>query len=539
MKTIALWACAVLAAAACAKTSGDKNKNEDKGSTTATDVPAKHRPRGPQVPPPDGVGTIPADADKTPMGVAYRKKARKGESTERPGPNDTVTLSYTSWKPDGATLFTNVGKRPQKMSLSTTGPGWREVMQLMTVGETWVVFMTPQLAFGDKAARAPKEIQTYEVELIEIERAPAVPDDVAAVPADATRTDSGLAYKLLAKGKPGPKPRYYDEVEFHFTGWTTDGLMVDSSVVRHRPRKSVLFREMDGWNQGIQTMTIGEKKRFWVPEPLTRTSKWTPQGMLVYDIELLAVTRNQKPWPTPADVAAPPTNAEKTRSGIAYVVLQKGSGDKHPADGDMVEVNYSGWTTDGRLFDTSVLDGKPATIPVGRVIPGWNEAMMRMVTGEKTRFWIPDHLGYKGRPGPQGTLVFDIELVAIKEKPRPPPTPADVAAPPADAKKTADGVFYKVLTPGTGKVHPKPTDNVIAHYTGWTTDGKMFDTSVTKARPSTFGLDGVIKGWTSGIQTMVVGQKNRFWIPAELAYKDKPRRPQGMLVFDVELLAIK
>ena len=66
--------------------------------------------------------------------------------------------------------------------------------------------------------------------------------------------------------------------------------------------------------------------------------------------------------------------------------------------------------------------------------------------------------------------------------------PADVKAAPADAKKTASGLAYKVLTQGTGGRHPKATSQVTVHYTGWTTDGKMFDSSVVRGEPATFGL---------------------------------------------------
>ena len=67
------------------------------------------------------------------------------------------------------------------------------------------------------------------------------------------------------------------------------------------------------------------------------------------------------------------------------------------------------------------------------------------------------------------------------------------------------------------------------HYTGWTTDGKMFDSSVARGEPATFPLNGVIKGWTEGVQLMVVGEKTRFWIPGNLAYGDTPapRRAAG------------
>lgn len=118
------------------------------------------------------------------------------------------------------------------------------------------------------------------------------------------------------------------------------------------------------------------------------------------------------------------------------------------------------------------------------------------------------------------------------------PAPPDVAAPPADAVRTPTGLVSKVLSPGTGTRHPRPNSQVVVHYTGWTTDGKMFDSSVTSGQPATMSLDGVIAGWTEGVQMMVVGEKRRFWIPAKLAYEGKDG-PQGMLVFDIELIRIE
>src|SRR5437667_11251848 len=118
------------------------------------------------------------------------------------------------------------------------------------------------------------------------------------------------------------------------------------------------------------------------------------------------------------------------------------------------------------------------------------------------------------------------------------PPPPDVAAPAKDAKKTPSGLATKVLQPGTGKNHPKADDLVTVHYTGWTTDGKMFDSSVVRGAPSTFPLNGVIPGWTEGLQLMVEGEKARFWIPETLAYKGQSP-PYGLLVFDVELIKIE
>ncbi len=118
------------------------------------------------------------------------------------------------------------------------------------------------------------------------------------------------------------------------------------------------------------------------------------------------------------------------------------------------------------------------------------------------------------------------------------PPPPDVASPPADAQRTGSNMAYKILRPGKGTRHPRPNSEVTVHYTGWTTDGKTFDSSVSRGEPSTFRLDGVIEGWTEGVQMMVEGEKRRFWIPGRLAYDGAPGKPQGTLVFDIELIRI-
>ena len=242
------------------------------------------------------------------------------------------------------------------------------------------------------------------------------------------------------------------------------------------------------------------------------------------------------PYIAPPDVAAPPADAVKTPSGLYTKVITPGTGQQHPQAEDYVTVKYTGWTTNGRMFDSSYARAKDAPFQLTRVMPGLSEAVQLMVVGEKRRAWIPETLAYKGREGkPQGMLVFDVELLSIKAMPK---TPADVAAPPKDAKKTASGLAWKVLKKGTGTVNPTAASYVQVHYSGWTTDGKMFDSSVMRGQPISFPLNGVIPGWTEGVQLMVVGDKARFWIPEELAYKGRPNRPQGMLVFDIELLEV-
>jgi peptidylprolyl isomerase len=259
---------------------------------------------------------------------------------------------------------------------------------------------------------------------------------------------------------------------------------------------------------------------------------------------LLTVTLapSAKPVPPPDDVAAPPRDAEKTGSGLASKVLRPGKGTAHPAKTDVVTVHYTGWTTDGKSFDSSVSRGKPATFALDKVIPGWTEGVQLMVAGEKRRFWIPEELAYKGKEGrPAGMLVFDVELISFKPKGSvssdPTKAPDDVQRPPEDAQRTASGLSYKVLKSGTGEDHPGKTSSVTVNYSGWTTDGKLFDSSYARHEPATFPLNRVIPGWTEGLQLMVEGEKRRLWIPESLAYAGQGP-VSGDLVFDVELIKI-
>ncbi|PLW69346.1 FKBP-type peptidyl-prolyl cis-trans isomerase [Pseudohalioglobus lutimaris] len=111
-----------------------------------------------------------------------------------------------------------------------------------------------------------------------------------------------------------------------------------------------------------------------------------------------------------------------------------------------------------------------------------------------------------------------------------------------DGVETTDsGLQYKVLQQGTGHQHPKANDTVKVHYHGTLLDGSVFDSSVERGEPIEFSLHQVIRGWTEGLQLMVVGEKTRLFIPSELAYGDRAAGsigPGSTLIFDVELLEI-
>lgn len=108
---------------------------------------------------------------------------------------------------------------------------------------------------------------------------------------------------------------------------------------------------------------------------------------------------------------------------------------------------------------------------------------------------------------------------------------------------TASGLQYEVVELGNGP-KPKSTDTVNVHYHGTLIDGTVFDSSVTRGIPATFGVHQVIKGWTEALQLMPVGSKYRLYIPQDLAYGAHPHpggaiKPFMALVFDVELLGIE
>ena len=121
------------------------------------------------------------------------------------------------------------------------------------------------------------------------------------------------------------------------------------------------------------------------------------------------------------------------------------------------------------------------------------------------------------------------------------PAPEDVAAIPAGATITKDGIGIRFLQQGDGENFPTLADEITIHYTGWQTDGVMFDSSRLRGEPSTFPLGGLIAGWELSVPLMSRGSRALIWIPGDLAYDNRPDRPdapKGMLVVDIELIDI-
>jgi len=231
-------------------------------------------------------------------------------------------------------------------------------------------------------------------------------------PKEATKTKSGLGMLVLKPGTGKKHPKATDVVRALFTGWTPNGQAFGGA----EPTLLTMAQQPPGWAEALGQMVEGEKRRLWMSAPLAYGN--TPGGPtddLVLDLELVAIPEAPK---APPDVKAPPKDATKLPSGLAYKILQKGSGKDHPSATSRVTMHYTGWTKAGKMFDSSVMRGAPLTISLGQVIPGWTQGVPVMVAGDKMRLWIPAALGYGEKPprptDPAGDLVFDLELLSFR-----------------------------------------------------------------------------------------------------------------------------
>lgn len=371
------------------------------------------------------------------------------------------------------------------------------------------------------------------------------PKDVAAAPADAQVTKSGLKSRVLKKGTGKVMPSAVDTVTVHYTGWDKTGKMFDSSVKRGEPSSFPLNQVIKGWTEGLQLMVEGEKRRFWIPAEAAygeNPGGGRPGGDLTFDVELINIKKAPEMPEVPKDVAAPPKDAEKTESGLASKVLKKGTGTIKPKSTDNVSVHYSGWDAEGRMFDSSVMRGEPTSFPLNQVIKGWTEGVQMMVEGEKRRFWIPAELAYgkvPERPGaPAGDLTFDVELLKVISMPDAPKNLTEI---PEDAMDSDGGVKSIVLKEGKGP-QPKMTDIISVNYTGWSPDGEIIDSSVPLGKPVTLSLAELQErtAFVKALQMLKVGEIRQIWIPVKeiVGENPPPGAPEGMFCYQFELVEI-
>jgi peptidylprolyl isomerase len=222
--------------------------------------------------------------------------------------------------------------------------------------------------------------------------------------------------------------------------------------------------------------------------------------------------------------------------GLEFWDVKEGKGDA-VKPGANLKVHYTGWLTNGEIFDSSVLRKEPIEFGLDGLIKGWQEGIPGMKVGGVRRLKIPPELAYgkkeRAKIPANSTLVFEIELLALENKPMLPDLNAK------EWKKVGDkGLEIWDVKEGEGEA-VKAGAKVTVHYTGWLTSGKEFDSSVG-GQPISFGLNQVIKGWQDGIPGMKPGGVRRLKIPSDLGYgkagagSDIP--PNSVLVFEVQLI---
>lgn len=250
------------------------------------------------------------------------------------------------------------------------------------------------------------------------------------------------------------------------------------------------------------------------------------------------------------------------KSGLYFINIRDGKGPK-PKNGDVLTINFKVMLMDGSVLYDS-WEEEPVQFEFGKRFDtqGLVEGISMMKEGQMAHLIVPSNLafGEYGRQGliePYSTLLYDVEILEIKDQEE---IKKETIRQMAINKKESDaflaknatrdgvvvlpsGLQYKVLESGEGTVSPSASSRVKVHYTGTLIDGTKFDSSVDRGRPSEFGVNGVIAGWTEALQLMKEGDKWQLYIPSDLAYGENPRPggpigPNMALIFDVELLEI-
>jgi FKBP-type peptidyl-prolyl cis-trans isomerase len=253
------------------------------------------------------------------------------------------------------------------------------------------------------------------------------PADVQQPPNDALQTASGIAMTILQSGSGGQHPGGDDCVIVKFTAWRRDGTLQATSGAHGEPALQCVSSMIPGASEAIQLMVPGERRRIWIPSDLAFSAhahhhqeKGLPEEPqpafdVTLDIELVRILMAPK---RPLDLNNPPARAKRMPSGLAIEILKTGTGTTHPGMNSRVILNYTGWSANGLLFESTIMSGHPAAVLVGSALPGWREALPLMVSGEKVRIWVPADLAFGEGPfqatAPAGNLVYDIELVGIQ-----------------------------------------------------------------------------------------------------------------------------
>lgn len=354
---------------------------------------------------------IPKDKDPvtTPSGLKY-SILRPGTGTLHPKMHDEVKVHYTGWLEDGKIFDSSVQRgEPTTFRLGRVIPGWNEGLTKITVGGKIKLTIPSDLAYGDQGnGRIPgKATLIFEVELLGLST---VPDYVEPVPDKQQKTESGLTYQVVTPGK-GDACGKDAAVEIRFAVWNNQKKMQDcSDFYDQKVKLKIGDAPIPFLKEILPLMKRGSKWRVEVP------AKMGGGRAGIWHLEVVDV---KQPLPVPEYKLPTDDELNTTATGLQVKTVEEGTG-KAPTRANEVECHYAGWRKrDGKLFDSSFGRGEPSTFPVGRVIPGWTEALLSMKEGGKVWLVIPSKLAYGKRGagadiGPDEDLVFYMELLAVK-----------------------------------------------------------------------------------------------------------------------------
>ena len=378
----------------------------------------------------DKPAPAPADAPPktTKSGLKYWV-VKQGKPGTEPKQGDKVRVHYTGWFTDGRKFDSSLDRNKPFELMVGVGmviKGWDEGLQLMTEGSRYKFHIPSNIAYGKqgKGSIPPDTDLVFNVEMLKVTKGEPIPQFRGANLEKQKTTDSGLKYEIERAGE-GAAPDKTKLVKIKFVLWNAKGDMVLCTQASQMhiggpctaPTLPMLPPQFTPkfFPEAAALLPKGSIARFEVPPELCWGEKALgPQlpknAATVWLMEVVDIID------LPQFVLTPEDKLQKTASGLMYEVLKEGTGPK-PIATDSVTVNYAGWTTDGKQFDSSWARGTPLVFPLDRVIAGWTEGLQLMKEGGMYRFRIPGNLAYdvpNARPGtPKGTLIFTVELIKV------------------------------------------------------------------------------------------------------------------------------
>lgn len=358
-------------------------------------------------------------------------------------------------------------------------------------------------------------------------------------------SESGLKLTVYDLNKKAPKADSGDVISVHYIGKLADGTKFDASYDRKQPISFTLGegRVIKGWDEGLQYLHLGDSALFVIPPDIaygSRSMGSIPANSTLYFIvKVVDIKKAVQPY----DCSG--LDTVRMNDGLAYIVVKKGKGEAI-ATGDKAYMQYTGYFTNWKKFDSSSDNGGEDfdfILGRGRVIKGWDIAIVGMKAGEQRRLLIPYELAYgeNGRaPIPaKSNLIFDIELSKFESLNYP-----DYSKTSNDTITLASGLKY-IIFEATDGIKPQPHDTVVIKYVGKFMNGNIFDASYDRNDTLVFEVAAqkVIKGLDEGLLMINKGEKVRFIIPYQLAYGENGREPiipaKSDLIFDVYLQDVK